>query len=224
MFCALYKQIEDLRALTSLYSVTSSAFYHYTTAARTQEVWAAQVQYILLKTTFDYSYIFVTSFPLRFQSSSSAPEFKMTTTTQGCSCSWSKCTASSLTGTAFELRIIIVGHSITGIITKRSNRQSSADKIKDLESYTPDISLNPLANYTRSPPITTLTTTPEHSISDMDRDIGNMKAASEILVARIECGPYKFSRLGVSCESTKSGLLRGNVRLAHVFGVSLQAS
>lgn len=106
---------------------------------------------------------------------------------------------SSLTGIAIGLGIVFVGHIIAGLITKRSNRQSGADK--DIESGTPDISLNPLANYTRFPPMTTLTSTPGHTISDMDRDIRlpfasqqevqdvNLEAASETPEARIESGP-----------------------------------
>jgi hypothetical protein len=122
----------------------------------------------------------------------------MTTTPQECSCSWSKCTASSLTGTAIGLAIIVVGHIIAGLITKRSNGQSGAHK--DVESSTPDITPNPLANYTSFPPMTPLTTTPGHAISDMDRDIRlpfvgqqegqdvNLDAVSKTPVACIENG------------------------------------
>jgi hypothetical protein len=100
---------------------------------------------------------------------------------------------------AIGLGIAVIGHIITALIKKRSNRQSGADK--DIESGTPDISLNPLANYTRFPPMTTLTTTPGHTISDMDRDIRlpfvsqqeaqdmNLEAASETPVPRIVYGP-----------------------------------
>ncbi len=94
----------------------------------------------------------------------------MTTTTQECSYSWSKCTVSSLTGTAIGLGIAFIGYLITGLIKKHSNRQSGAER--DIESRAPDISLNPLRSYTRFPPITTLPTTPGHTISDMDRDTG----------------------------------------------------
>jgi hypothetical protein len=78
---------------------------------------------------------------------------------------------SSLTGTAIGLAIVVIAHIIAGLITKRSKRQSGADR--DIESYTPpaSISLNPLANYTRFSPGTPLTTTPGHTLSDMDRDI-----------------------------------------------------
>lgn len=123
----------------------------------------------------------------------------MTTTVQECSYSWSKCTASSLTGTAIGLGIALIGYLITGLIKKHSNRQSGAER--DIVSGAPDISLNPLGNYTRFPPMTTLPTTPGHAISDMDRDTGlpfisqqgtqdvNLEAASETSVVHVQYGP-----------------------------------
>lgn len=63
----------------------------------------------------------------------------MTTTAPECSYSRSKCTVSSLTGTAIGLGIGFMGYLITGLIKKHSNRQSGAER--DIESRAPDISL-----------------------------------------------------------------------------------
>lgn len=123
----------------------------------------------------------------------------MTTTAQECSYSWSKCTVSSLTGTAIGLGIGFIGYLIAGLIKKHSNRRSGAER--DIESHAPDISLNPLANSTRFPLMTTLPTTPGHTVSDMDRDTGlqfisqqggqdmNLEVASETPVVRVQDGP-----------------------------------
>lgn len=88
---------------------------------------------------------------------------------------------SALIGLIIGLCIVILIHTIRLIRRKLAKDQNGHSPDIELQGHTCDTPHDSLATYTRRPIITTVKTTPEHALSDMDRDIKRLAASIQEL-------------------------------------------